>query len=180
MRTIVYVLLLVLFAGVVALFVVQPRHSLATEIVIAAPPERVWRELTDFASYPQWNPFVRSIKGEARAGTRLEAVIGNPGSEPMTLTPEVLVADPPREFRWRGSLSVPGTFVGEHYFILEPHAAGTRLVHGEEFHGALIPFMGASFWHATRSGLVAMNEGLKARAEAPKASAQHMERPTPR
>jgi hypothetical protein len=153
---------------VAALFALQPRHSLLTEIVIAAPPERVWRELTDFASYPQWNPFVRRIKGEARAGTRLEAVIGNPGSEPMTLTPEVLVAEPPREFRWLGSLSVPGIFSAEHYFVLEPHAGGTRLVHGEHFWGALVPFMGAGFWDATRSGLVAMNEGLKARAEAPK------------
>jgi uncharacterized membrane protein len=29
-----------------------------TEIEINAPAEKVWRVLTDFAAYPEWNPFV--------------------------------------------------------------------------------------------------------------------------
>jgi len=38
---------------------------IATEILIQAPPTRVWQVLTDFGAYPQWNPFIVSLQGEA-------------------------------------------------------------------------------------------------------------------
>jgi uncharacterized protein YndB with AHSA1/START domain len=31
-------------------------RELGTEVEIAAPPERIWEILTDFAAYPDWNP----------------------------------------------------------------------------------------------------------------------------
>jgi hypothetical protein len=31
-------------------------HELTTDIEIAATPERIRAILTDFATYPQWNP----------------------------------------------------------------------------------------------------------------------------
>ena len=37
-----------------------------SEIDIQAPAERVWQVLTDFASYPEWNPFIRRINGEPK------------------------------------------------------------------------------------------------------------------
>ena len=39
------------------------RHRLQTEIEIDAAPDRVWMILTDFASYPEWNPFIRFVRG---------------------------------------------------------------------------------------------------------------------
>jgi len=42
-----------------------------TDIEIEATPERVWSILLDFPSHPDWNPFVRSIKGVAQVGERL-------------------------------------------------------------------------------------------------------------
>ncbi len=35
-----------------------------TEIEIQASPERVWQALTDLERFSQWNPFIRSAKGE--------------------------------------------------------------------------------------------------------------------
>jgi uncharacterized protein YndB with AHSA1/START domain len=46
--------------------------ELHSQIEINASAERVWRLLTDFASYPQWNPFIRRISGELTTGERLE------------------------------------------------------------------------------------------------------------
>ncbi len=36
------------------------QHVLHTEIDIEAPPETVWRILTDLERYGEWNPFVVS------------------------------------------------------------------------------------------------------------------------
>ena len=78
--------------------------ELRTEIEIQAPDERVWQLLTDFASFPQWNPFIRSAKGEVKAGARLEVHIQPSGARGMTFKPKVLRAEPNRELRWRGHL----------------------------------------------------------------------------
>jgi uncharacterized protein YndB with AHSA1/START domain len=43
-------------------------NQLHTEIEINGPAERVWAVLTDFASYPEWNPFIRQVSGELNIG----------------------------------------------------------------------------------------------------------------
>ena len=55
-------------------------RELRSEIEIDAPPERVWAVVTDFAAYPEWNPFIRRISGELREGARLEVRIAPPGA----------------------------------------------------------------------------------------------------
>ena len=60
-----------------------------TEIEIGAPAERVWRLLTDFASYPELNPFIRQIGGKPTTGERLEVRIEPPGARSMTFRPTV-------------------------------------------------------------------------------------------
>ena len=41
-----------------------------TEIDIAAPPERVWEVLTDFAAFPGWNPMLPEVRGTPAADPR--------------------------------------------------------------------------------------------------------------
>ena len=43
----------------------SPTMELSHEIEIAAPPERVWAVLTDFAAYGEWNPY-QTIEGELK------------------------------------------------------------------------------------------------------------------
>ena len=43
-------------------------HHLHTEIEIDASAERMWAVLSNFSSYPQWNPFIRSVIGAPRQG----------------------------------------------------------------------------------------------------------------
>ena len=136
-----------------------------TSINIAATPSRVWQVLLDFPGYPEWNPFIRSISGSVSAGRKLKIRVEPPGRRAMSFRPVILVADPERELRWRGKVLVPGIFDGEHYFRLEPHGSGTRLVHGEGFTGILLPLMRSAL-RATEEGFRAMNEALKKRAEA--------------
>lgn len=97
--------------------------ELYTEIQINAPPERVWRLLTDFASYPKWNPFIRRANGKPEKGEKLEVYL-QPEGKGMTFRPLVLTVEPGRELRWLGHLLIPGLFDGEHIFIIEPLVAG--------------------------------------------------------
>ena len=94
--------------------------QLHTEIEIDAPAKRVWELLTDFASYPQWNPFIRQISGRLAPGERLQARLEPPGGRAMTFKPKVLTVEPNRELRWLGHLLLPGLFDGEHSFTIEP------------------------------------------------------------
>jgi uncharacterized protein YndB with AHSA1/START domain len=68
--------------------------ELHSQIDINASAERVWQLLTDFASYPQWNPFIRRISGEPATGERLKVRLEPPESRGITLRPKVLSAEP--------------------------------------------------------------------------------------
>ncbi len=135
------------------------------EVEIGAPAARVWTVLTEFGSYPDWNPFIRSISGEARAGSRLEVRIQPPGGRGMTFRPTVRAVQPGRELRWLGRLLVPGLFDGEHALRIEPLDEGrVRFVQEESFAGLLVPLLGGAL-RRTEEGFVQMNEALKRRVE---------------
>jgi hypothetical protein len=141
--------------------------DLHSEIEIDAPAERVWHLLTDFASYPQWNPFIRSIRGQPIRGERLEVRIEPPGGRGMTFKPKVLNAEDNRELRWLGHLLVPGLSDGEHSFTIESLAKNrVRFVQREAFKGLLVPLFARSLETNTQRGFEEMNRALKERAEA--------------
>lgn len=139
-------------------------RSIETSTVIAAPRSHVWAILMDFASYPEWNPFIRSINGSARLGEILQVVIQPPGRQVSTFRPRVIELEPNQSFQWRGSLPIPGLFVGEHRFELGAADGGVRFTQSEDFSGLLVPFV-AGVLEATAHGFRNMNDALKARAE---------------
>lgn len=141
-------------------------HEIRTEIDIAATPARVWEVLTDFPAYAQWNPFVRFIAGQPAPGRQLTVTIQPAGARAFIFRPRVLVAEAGVELRWLGHLLMRGVFDGEHYFQMKPNAqGGTAFVQGEKFSGLLVGMAKPSLEGGTRSGFVAMNNALKARAE---------------
>ena len=141
--------------------------ELHSEIQIDAPAERVWRLLTDFDSYPQWNPFIRNISGQPAPGERLEIRLAPPGGRAMTFKPKVLRAEPNRELRWLGHLLVPGLFDGEHSFSIQALDENRiRFVQREAFKGLLVPLFARSLETNTQRGFEEMNRALKERAEA--------------
>jgi hypothetical protein len=139
--------------------------KIETEILIQAPIDLVWTVLTDFDSYPGWNPFVRSIRGIKSVGEILEVQIQPPGGNGMTFRPEVLKFDLEKEFRWKGKLLVRGVFDGEHFFILEKKGEmTTQLTHGEVFTGILVSLL-SGMLTKTGDGFRLMNEAIKAKCE---------------
>jgi hypothetical protein len=141
--------------------------DIRTAVEIGAPPAEVWSVLIDFAGMAAWNPFIRSIVGEAVAGSRLRVTIAPPGKTERTFEPSVLAAVPGRELRWLGTVLGGWMFSGEHYFQLAPAQPGATLfVHGERFSGILAPLiMRGQMLAATERGFALMNEALKKRCE---------------
>jgi hypothetical protein len=140
--------------------------TISTTVDIDAPKQLVWDVLTDFASYPEWNPDM-TIAGTAQVGTRLTVHMGASGGRGMSFKPTVLVATPNEELRWLGKLGFGGIVDGEHFFILDRNPDGTtRLTHGERYSGALValmrPFLNKQ---RNRAGYEAFNRVLKRRVE---------------
>ena len=141
-------------------------HHLHTEVDIDATAERVWAVLSDFASYPQWNPFIRSVEGVPQQGARLRIVVQPSGSKVMRFSPVVLAAEAGRELRWLGRFVLPGVFDGEHRFAIELLGEGkVRFHQSERFSGILVGLLRASLDRDTRRGFEEMNQALKLRAE---------------
>ena len=145
--------------------------QLNAEIEVQASPDRVWEVLTDFAAYPQWNPFIVRGGGQAVPGSRLELHMRLPGRRPTTFRPQVQEAEPARRLRWLGRLLVPGLFDGEHSFTIEPIGPErVRLTQHEEFRGRLAPLLLARIGEPTLAGFHQMNRTLKVRVEQPTAT----------
>jgi hypothetical protein len=135
-----------------------------TRIEIATSPMHVWGVLTDFARFPEWNPFIVKIEGTPEPGARLRVQIKPPGKSAMTFTPTILVARPGEELRWLGRLLLPGIFDGEHAFELESRGDACSFRQSEHFTGLLVPLLGGAL-AATERGFEAMNVAIKRRAE---------------
>ncbi|MGN9837827.1 SRPBCC family protein [Nonomuraea sp. H19] len=140
-------------------------RAISSAIDINASPEKVWAVLVDFASYPEWNPFMREASGEAVVGGRLVLRMFPENGRPVTFKPEVLAAEPGKRLKWVGHLIVPGLFDGTHEFTLTATPeGGTHLVQSESFKGLLVPFLGKLIEGTTRN-FENLNEALKKRVE---------------
>lgn len=137
--------------------------EIKTSIEINATPEKIWSILTDFEHYPDWNPFIISLKGDPAVGKTIQVKIQPPQSMAMTFSPTVLSFKENREFSWIGKVIFSGLFDGEHKFELINHQNGTvTFVQSEVFKGIFVRFFNPQ---KTREGFQLMNQKLKELAE---------------
>ena len=147
----------------------EPVFTIVHEQEIDASPEQVWGVLTDFAAYPDWNPYVLQLEGDLALGATLSlTILQRNWDEPLTLHPRLSRLDPPRAFGWQGSVGLPGLHETDHHFLLEALPGGrTRLLQREEFRGWLPGWMASESHRApTRDAFAAMDAALAARLEA--------------
>ena len=115
------------------------RCSIRRDIV--APPERIWKLLTDAARFPSWNSTVTRIDGEIALGAKLALRV--PLDPKRTFHPKVtrLVAN--REMEWRDGFAP--MFRGIRTFALTPGATGvTTFEMTETFSGLMLPMIAKS------------------------------------
>ncbi len=145
------------------------RKDFVTELEIKAPAERVWRILTDFASYPEWNPMLKEASGKLKPGARMKVHFAPEGSRAHHFRPKLIIVHPNRELRWLGWPRFPRLFETDHYWIMEEKSRGkTHLVHGSGIYGFFARFAslgGKAVERAITRPFVLMNQAHKERAE---------------
>ena len=142
------------------------KKELASSTDINASPEEVWSVLTDFAKFPEWNPFMLWVKGDLRKGAKLEVRIQPSEARGSTFKPTVLVVNPPKELRWLGHLWINGLFDGEHILTIESIGANlARFEQKEIFNGLFVRLLSKSLDRETLRGFNEMNKALKEQVE---------------
>jgi hypothetical protein len=141
--------------------------KISTECLINAPIDIVWKILTNFEDYKNWNPFIVDISGELQQGNQIKVTIQNDRSSKMSFNPVILENQENKELKWRGKLIIKGLFDGEHQFLLEQISSHqTKLIHSEDFSGILVRLFLKSLQSNTQYGFEQMNQALKQKSEA--------------
>jgi hypothetical protein len=137
-----------------------------SEVEINSYPEGVWRILTDFATYDQWNPFINKIIGVPTEGSKIDIHIESPSGKKRNYSPRITKVEEGRELRWVGKSSLPGFLNAEHIFTIEELQPGrVRFIQREVFDGLLTRLFRKSVDTDVRQGFQDMNGALKKRAE---------------
>lgn len=138
---------------------------------IRASPEAVYKILLEFTSYPDWNPMITRIVGDAQVGSKLDLVIKMEDRDHRHKTrATVLKRDTYKEFRWVETLFISFLFRAEQYFLIDDHGKGQEadqctFIHGKTFSGILLPIFKKRIGPRLEKTLMNFNEAFKARVE---------------
>jgi hypothetical protein len=137
------------------------KKKIKAEIIINASRNRVWEVLTDFESYPYWNPFIKSLTGEVAEGNTIHVELPD-----AKFKPRVLSVKKEKEIRWLGHMMFKGLCDGEHIFELIDNCDGTTtLIQRENFNGLLVGLFSKRFSEEMLPGFELMNRVIKDIAE---------------
>jgi hypothetical protein len=137
-----------------------------SEIEINSYPESVWKILTDFATYDQWNPFINKIIGLPTEGSKIDIYIETRSGKNRKYSPRITKVEEGRELRWFGKSSLPGFLNAEHIFTIEElQPESVRFIQREVFDGLLTRLFGKGLDTDVMQGFQDMNDALKKRAE---------------
>lgn len=143
------------------------RELRANPVHIDASPEQVWATLTDFESFPRWNPFIRRATGRIVPGGKIKIQLRIYGRTLMPLSPTVIMVEPPNELRWLAKNGPSGVFDVERFFIIEPAPeGGVTFRQGEDCSGFMAPFfLALGLESRILRGYERLNRALKKRSE---------------
>ncbi|WP_293897901.1 SRPBCC domain-containing protein [Phenylobacterium sp.] len=135
-------------------------------IGIQAPPEVIWEIVYDLDRWHEWNPTYPQAQGQIRIGELVSVTLALPGQPPQALKPRIVDWVPNEQVHWQ--LSMMGGLIRTlRYIEIEARGEENCVVdNGELFQGLMGPSLGKRMGRTVQRGFKAMNEALKARAEA--------------
>src|SRR5687768_4045027 len=103
----------------------------STTTEINAPPEKVWRILTDASKYTEWDPGMLKLEGSIAPDQKL--TIHTKAAPKQAFTPTVSEFEPNRRMVWSSGMPL-SLFKGARTFTLEPIGTDrTRFSMREQF-----------------------------------------------
>ena len=143
--------------------------EISATTLINAPIETVWQTIMAFNSYKEWSTMLHYLGGEAIVGKPIQLRLVMPSGTDYKFSPQVIDVIPNKRFAWKATTFVNGVFDGEHSFDLSVVGNQTQLVNHEVYKGILSPiFKRLPMMKDAPTGFEAMNQEIKARAEAQK------------
>jgi hypothetical protein len=131
---------------------------------IAAPPESVWRQLTDAKALAGGGLGVTKIEGEIAPGATLK--VWSEASPGRAFAVKVSEFVPNRRMVWSGGMPL-GLFKGVRQYNLTPAGNDTAFHMREEFSGPMLPMIWRSMpdlnpsFEKFANGLAALSEGSR-------------------
>ncbi|MBF6170735.1 SRPBCC domain-containing protein [Nocardia blacklockiae] len=133
---------------------------------IDAPAEVVWKVLTDFAAYGEWNPFVADCRTTLEPGAPIDMRVRLVGAKPMHQREWIRTHTPGTEFSYSMKPVPLGALHSLRSHTLTPLPDGRcRYASHFEIGGWLRPLVTGLLGGALRRGFGGMTAGVKERAE---------------
>ena len=136
------------------------------QVIIDAPPEVVWRVMTDVERWPEWTPTTERIErldeGDFRLGSRARVKLKRVPASVWRVTD----FQPGRAFTWETESGVKAS--GEH--IVEPDGGGSKVTLVASATGVLATLFAPVAFFTTRGNVRIEADGLKRRCELEAAS----------
>jgi len=159
---IVFLIAALLVTALLVYLLLAPSSEVRTETRIEASPERVWAVFSDFERYPEWNPYITSMRGEWKVGGKVGILVRNLDGSEGKYRPDVYEVIPNRSLVWGMDGKYPGLIKARHSFTLIPDGAGTRFIHAEKVSGWTTRGLDMTIYESTYKNF---NEALKKRVE---------------
>jgi hypothetical protein len=155
---------LLLASAAVATALDRPATTVHEETVVNAPRALVWKLLSDFDGYDDWNPYIVRARGKARKGAEVELWMEFHEGKLDEFHCDVLDVKVRRKLRWRCRTYLPGVLDREQTFHVLPLGPDrVQLVYDGRLEGLLQPFTDLD---DLKSGYERMTRALKTYAEA--------------
>lgn len=134
----------------------------SADVEISVPSHKVWAVLTDFAAYPEWNPYV-AVRGAASLGSKVQWAYSRQKVKRVWTSATITEFDPFNAIAW--SFRIGWLFRLEEEFRIQPTRSGTRVTHSVRCQG-IIAQLGKRSLKKTFVGVIAAaNDGLRRQAE---------------
>lgn len=99
--------------------------EVSTEIEISAPPEKVWKILSDFDHWTHWNTTVTQASGNSVVNSQLSITTSDEnGKDSNTYSPVITKLEAPKLLHWRAKMMAHFLFSNEKIIELEATEKG--------------------------------------------------------
>ncbi|NOQ75944.1 MAG: hypothetical protein GQ574_28315 [Crocinitomix sp.] len=140
-------------------------RTIYTDIIIDAPPAKVWEVLMDFDSYSNWAVFFKGMKGEIKdQGNILAYIEMKPKKDKVKEVEHVIFYEEGKMFGWSDKVTLG--IRDNHRFIVEAATEGkTRFIQSDEFKKGATCLLGGYVTKLLSEKYPEFNRSLKAEVE---------------